>query len=140
MINQYLASQIGHAPGSSYGQLQHAAFIPVKTGQDIQLFSPSSVYFFKSEGSNELYGSAFTFVDFGERANTFLRYCGVRSEPSVKGEQATTLPKLTSDVAWLLMREPERTLKQAGSKERRVRSVSPPEHTDGIDIYSSSGL
>lgn len=80
-----MATQIGHAPSSAYGQLQNAAFVPVKTERDIQLYKPSEVYFTKAETPNELYGSAFTFVDFGERANTFLRACGVRSEPSVKG-------------------------------------------------------
>lgn len=62
------------------------AFVPVKTARDIQLYKPSEVYFAKQEATNELYGSAFTFVDFGESANIFLRYCGVRAEPSVKGE------------------------------------------------------
>lgn len=89
---QYLATQVGHAPSSSYGQLQNASFIPVKTERDVQMFSPSSVYFSKAEGSDALYGSAFTFVDFGEQANTFLRYCGVRSEPSVKGELPACWP------------------------------------------------
>lgn len=62
------------------------AFIPVKSEKDLQLHKPSEVYFAKRENTNELYGSAFTFVDFGERANTFLQYCGVKSEPSVKGK------------------------------------------------------
>jgi hypothetical protein len=57
----------------------------VKNGIDVLLYKPTEVYFAKRENANELYGSAFTFVDFGETANTFLQYCGVRSEPSVNG-------------------------------------------------------
>ena len=93
------------------------AFIPVKSEKDVQLHRPSEVYFAKRENTNELYGSAFTFVDFGEKANTFLQYCGVKSEPSVKGESASEA-ELMIDIAWLLIREPERTLRQAGSREK----------------------
>lgn len=116
-----MGTQIGHAPGSSYSKLATAAFIPVKTERDVQMFKPSEVYFAKTESTDELYGSAFTFVDFGAQANTFLRLCGVRSEPSVRGEAHFSVPSSVNswrDIAWLLMREPERTLKQAGSKER----------------------
>lgn len=77
---------MGHAPSLSYSKLQEAAFIPVKTEKGVQLFSPSSVYFQKTDNPYDMYGTAFTFVDFGEQANTFLRSCGVRSEPSPKGE------------------------------------------------------
>ena len=82
-----MLTQVGSAPSTSYGPLQLAPFIPVKKGNEILMYNPLDVYFVKAEGSNELYGSAFTFVDFGERANVFLRYCGVQSEPSVKGRQ-----------------------------------------------------
>jgi hypothetical protein len=64
-------------------KLANTPFIPVKTEKDVKVYRPTEVYF--SGGTNSLYLSAFTFVDFGEKANAFLRYCGVRSEPSVKG-------------------------------------------------------
>lgn len=80
-----MGTQIGHAPGSSYSRLATAAFIPVKTAKDVQLYKPTEVYFAKTESTDELYSSAFKFVDFGSQANTFLRLCGVRSEPSVRG-------------------------------------------------------
>jgi len=85
-MRQYLASRVGAAGASSLDRLRITAFIPVKSEKDVQLHRPSEVYFAKRENTNELYGSAFTFVDFGEKANTFLQYCGVKSEPSVKGE------------------------------------------------------
>ena len=46
---------------------------------------PIDVYFIPRDGNDTLYRSAFTFVDFGEKAQIFLRFCGVKSEPSVKG-------------------------------------------------------
>jgi hypothetical protein len=118
---QYLSTQVGAASSSSYDLLRSSAFIPVKTEKDVVLFKPSEVYFAKRERTNELYGSAFTFIDFGEKANSFLQYCGVRSEPSVKGEHQFPT-KLILDIAWLLVREPEKTLRQAGSREKWVLS------------------
>jgi hypothetical protein len=116
-MTQYLASRVGAAGASSLDRLRVTAFIPVKSEKDVQLHRPSEVYFAKQENTNELYGSAFTFVDFGEKANTFLQYCGVKSEPSVKGKSACEAG-LMIDIAWLLIREPERTLRQAGSREK----------------------
>jgi hypothetical protein len=81
-----LTSRVGAAGASSLDRLRTSAFIPVKTEKDVLLYKPSEVYFAKRENTNDLYGSAFTFVDFGEKANTFLQYCGVKSEPSVRGE------------------------------------------------------
>lgn len=57
----------------------------MKTEKDVKLYKPNEVYFRSKEGNNALYASAFTFIDFGDKANVFLRYCGVRAEPSVKG-------------------------------------------------------
>ncbi len=81
-----MSTQMGLYASSSMDRLQSAAFIPVKTEKDIRLYCPSELYFSTKEGNADLYRAAFTFVDFGDRANNFLRYCGVRSEPSVKGE------------------------------------------------------
>ena len=80
-----MSTRLGFSVAASMDRLQTAPFVPVKTEKDVRLFRPSEVYFAAKDGNNNLYGAAFTFVDFGERANVFLRYCGVRSEPSVKG-------------------------------------------------------
>lgn len=83
---QYLAGRMGHSGPSALERLQNTPFIPVKTEKDVKVYRPNEVYFAGRGGDNPLYKSAFTFVDFGERANVFLRYTGVRSEPSVKGK------------------------------------------------------
>jgi hypothetical protein len=80
-----MATRVGHAAPSSFNRLQSANFIPVKTDKDVRLVSPGEVYFSPKDGGDSPYRAAFTFVDFGDKANVFLRYCGVRSEPSVKG-------------------------------------------------------
>lgn len=83
---QYLATRLGFAPTGSLDRLASTAFIPVKREKDLRLLPPSSVYFSPKHGDHSPFKSAFTFIDFGEKANMFLRQCGVRSEPSVKGE------------------------------------------------------
>nr|XP_031863300.1 uncharacterized protein CI109_001175 [Kwoniella shandongensis]KAA5530372.1 hypothetical protein CI109_001175 [Kwoniella shandongensis] len=110
-IYEYMSTRMGHSMASSVDRLRDAALVPVKTSKDIQLFKPSQVYFVSKDGADELYKSAFVFVDFGERANMFLRYCGVRSEPSVK------------DIAKLLMSEPAKMLEQAGSADRYLEQL-----------------
>lgn len=84
-VFEYLATRVGHAP-AALERLGNVACIPVKSEKDVKLYRPAEVYFAARDGQDTLYKSAFTFIDFGERANTFLRYCGVKSEPSVKGE------------------------------------------------------
>ena len=81
-----MSTQMGHSAAPAMDRLQSVPFIPVKKEADICLFRPSEVYFLSRDGDADLYRAAFTFVDFGDRANIFLRYCGVRSEPSVKGD------------------------------------------------------
>ncbi|WVQ99431.1 hypothetical protein IAU59_006566 [Kwoniella sp. CBS 9459] len=110
-IFEYMSTQLGHSTTSSIDPLRNAAFIPVKTANDVNLFRPNQVYFTSKESGDDLYKTAFTFIDMSDRANIFLRYCGVRSEPSVK------------DIARLLMNEPERMLEQAGSAERYLEQL-----------------
>lgn len=77
---------------SSMERLHSAPFIPVKTEKDVRLYKPFEVYFSPKDGNDSPFKSAFTFVDFGDQANIFLRQCGVRSEPSVKGR--SKIPQL----------------------------------------------
>lgn len=81
-----MATQVGQAVTGSMERLCGAAFIPVKSEKMTRLVKPSEVYFAPKRGEASPFRSAFTFVDFGDRANVFLRICGVRSEPSVKGQ------------------------------------------------------
>ena len=80
-----MSTQMGLTAGSTVEGLSNAPFIPVKFDKETRMFRPMEVYFSSRDSHDNLYRSAFTFVDFGDRANSFLRYCGVRSEPSVKG-------------------------------------------------------
>ncbi|WWC89285.1 uncharacterized protein L201_004206 [Kwoniella dendrophila CBS 6074] len=108
----YMSTRLGHSMPSSLDPLRSFAFIPVTSSNgDTNFYKASQVYFVSKEGREDLYKSAFTFVDFGERANIFLRYCGVKSEPSVK------------DIAQLLMNEPGKMLEQAGSAERYLEQL-----------------
>ncbi|WVW83952.1 hypothetical protein I302_105975 [Kwoniella bestiolae CBS 10118] len=111
-IFDYMSTRLGHSLSSSIDSLRNFAFIPVTSANgDVNFYRPTQVYFVARDGGEELYKSAFTFVDFGDRANIFLRYCGVRSEPSVR------------DIAQLLMNEPGRMLTQAGSAERYLEQL-----------------
>lgn len=65
--------------------LARKAFIPVKDGEKTRLARLDEVYLVSKVEVGSLYSNAFTFVDFGPRANLFLTQCGVRSEPSHKG-------------------------------------------------------
>lgn len=87
---QYMATRVGQSGTLALGRLQNAPFIPARTEKEGRLFKPSDVYFSSKDGNDELFRTAFTFIDFGDKANVFLKYCGVRSEPSVKGEQAAS--------------------------------------------------
>ncbi|ORY21093.1 hypothetical protein BCR39DRAFT_570024, partial [Naematelia encephala] len=111
-IFQYMSTRMGHS-SISLDRLTNAAFIPVIApgAEKPRLHKPSELYFSSKSDSNNLYRSAFTFVDFGEGANVFLKYCGVRSEPSVK------------DIARLLMHEPQRMLEQAGSPDKYLEQL-----------------
>lgn len=83
-VFEYLSTRLGSASPAVLGRLETVAFIPVQMEKTLNLHRPVDVYFEGREGQ-EMFKSAFTFIDFGEKANTFLRYCGVKSEPSVKG-------------------------------------------------------
>ncbi|OWT41907.1 hypothetical protein C362_00273 [Cryptococcus neoformans Bt1] len=113
-IFEYIGTFIGHATPSSVDHLRHTAFIPVQKGADpssVVMFKPSQVYFVSGDSEDDLYSSAFNFIDFGLRANMFLRYCGVKSEPSVK------------DITLLLMKDSVEMLRQAGSSERYLEQL-----------------
>jgi hypothetical protein len=81
-----MATRLGNSMTGSLDRLYGAAFIPVRTDKDTKMYTASEVYFAPKSGDENPFKSAFTFIDFGERANLFLRTCGVKSEPSVKGE------------------------------------------------------
>ena len=85
-IFEYLARRAVHTSPAVLNRLESVPFIPVQSEKTVKMYNPHSVYFAAREGQDSLYKGAFTFIDFGERANAFLRICGVKSEPSVKGK------------------------------------------------------
>jgi len=98
---------VGSAQVSTLQPLLATHWIPVRDNEKTtRLARPDEVYFQRGNESQSLYANAFTFIDFGDRANFFLRQCGVKAEPSHK------------DIARLLLREPERMLRQAGSPSK----------------------
>lgn len=48
-----------------------------------RLLPPSQCYF-KGESSGQFHSKLFVFVDFGPSANSFLKACGTKGEPSVE--------------------------------------------------------
>jgi hypothetical protein len=89
-------------------ELPETPFVPVKstgdTGIIIKRLQPNQC--FLGATNSELYSKLFAFVDFGARANVFLRACGARQEPSVK------------DFAQLLLAEPRKIYKLANGREK----------------------
>nr|ODN97578.1 hypothetical protein L204_02996 [Cryptococcus depauperatus CBS 7855] len=112
-IFEYMGSQVGRAVQISLNSLQDTAIIPVpaSASSSVKLHKPSQVYFVSKDAPGDLFSSAFTFIDFGSKANMFLRYCGVKSEPSIK------------DIVLLMINDPNGLLKQAGSAEKYLEQL-----------------
>jgi hypothetical protein len=55
-------------------------------------------------GDDHLYRRLFTFVDFGDHANRFLKACGVKAKPDC------------SDIVHILIKDPKEFLKKAGAE------------------------
>jgi len=83
-----------------------AAFIPaIKGGALTSMVKPSEVYFGQKESSNNFHSQLFTFVDFGPKANTFLRAVGVKDEPTIQ------------EICQMLLRNPKVFFDTVGSAE-----------------------
>lgn len=96
LIFEYLSTRVGTSQVSAILPLTTKAFIPVKDGEKgVRLARADEIYFTSSSQGSSLYASAFTFIDFGERANFLLKQCGVKAEPSHRGESSVALLKLT---------------------------------------------
>lgn len=60
-----------------------------------QLLPPNQCYF-RGKSPSKFHSQLFTFVDFGTSANSFLKACGTKGEPSVE------------DIALALLRDPQK--------------------------------
>ncbi|CAJ0746048.1 3665_t:CDS:10, partial [Entrophospora sp. SA101] len=66
---------------SDWGNLNRTYFIPIRDKKSAQLkyVKPSNCFF---KCSDEDFADYFDYINFGEKANKFLRDCGVKDEPS----------------------------------------------------------
>ncbi|KAG4304888.1 hypothetical protein PORY_001563 [Pneumocystis oryctolagi] len=92
---EYLASRVGELKKDVLEKLNKAKFIPIHNHhtKEVKHLSPNSCFLEGDESS--FYDQIFSFVDFGHKANVFLKACGTMSQP--------TFPQL----AELLLKDPE---------------------------------
>lgn len=110
----YMASRISLGQ-SIWNQLQEVDFIPVvdsrtrtKEADTITLMRPTECYFVSKDPQNDFHKELFVFIDFGDVANTFLRCCGVKNEPT------------TLELAQMMVRNPELYWKLSGGGEKYI--------------------
>ncbi|KAG2129991.1 hypothetical protein BD769DRAFT_1453255, partial [Suillus cothurnatus] len=99
----------------SPGDLQQIAEIPIIPIEFIsqghsdfaesRLVPPRECFIGGSQyGDDHLYRRLFTFVDFGDHANRFLKACGIKAKPDC------------SDIVHILIKDPKEFLKKAGAE------------------------
>ncbi|KAG9304270.1 hypothetical protein G9A89_019832 [Geosiphon pyriformis] len=78
-VFEYLASRQGHFIGSDWETLGRQRFIPILKNKLIEYINPRGCFF---NGRDDRYKEFFPYINFGDKANNFLRSCGVKPEPS----------------------------------------------------------
>lgn len=109
-IFEYMASRMGEFSNSHWQQLRQFAFIPVKQNGDIQLMEPARCYF-ESDDSSNFHKELFLYVSFGALANSFLRSCGVKDEPT------------TVELAAMIVKDPQRFWDLSSGGERYLGAL-----------------
>ncbi|EJD52006.1 hypothetical protein AURDEDRAFT_181569 [Auricularia subglabra TFB-10046 SS5] len=103
---EFMAGRLGDFTPQQFTVLQGVKFVPAKTSAGADTFmTPKDVYF-GGNSKREHLSQLFVFVDFGARANTFLRSCGVSDEPSI------------DEIVRILIADPKRFYKLSGGYER----------------------
>lgn len=74
---EYLASRIAEISISDWNVLSTLKFVPV--GKDGMFAAPITTYF---DGDDKSFVKFFQYCDFGNTANSFLRSCGVKDQPT----------------------------------------------------------
>ncbi|KAG8964407.1 hypothetical protein FRC03_001808 [Tulasnella sp. 419] len=110
---EYLTNRLADFSSTDYDTLRQALIVPAMPPENSALEKRPRIImarpgecFFKSDretSTSKIHAKLFTFVDFGSRANIFLRACGVKDQPSVQ------------EVVTLLVKDPKRFLDLAGS-------------------------
>ncbi|KAI9320075.1 hypothetical protein BX666DRAFT_1853391 [Dichotomocladium elegans] len=111
-IFEYMADRMGDIGSMQWSRLRETKFVPVAglgsenmAGADsISLVEPGQCYF--NSGESTFHKELFLYVDFGQRANSFLRSCGVKDEPN------------TTELAFMIVRDPQRFRDLSGGGER----------------------
>lgn len=70
-----------------------------------RLLPPNQCYF-KGEFSGQFHSKLFVFVDFGTSANSFLKACGTKGEPSVE------------EIAQILLKDPRGFFELAEGRDK----------------------
>lgn len=110
-IFEYMASRISLGQ-SVWNQLQTLEFIPVrdsramsKEAKSITMMRPTECYFVSKDKEQDFHQELFVFIDFGDVANTFLRCCGVKNEPTIV------------ELSQMMVRDPQLYWKLSGGGE-----------------------
>ncbi|KAL0090981.1 hypothetical protein F4703DRAFT_1790933 [Phycomyces blakesleeanus] len=112
-IFEYMAGRMGEFSYTHWQKLRQAKFVPVldkrnendSTSKPIMLVVEPTQCYFESEESN-FHKELFLYVNFGQLANSFLRSCGVKDEPT------------TIELAAMLVKDPQRFWNLSGGGER----------------------
>ncbi|QSL66000.1 hypothetical protein MERGE_003137 [Pneumocystis wakefieldiae] len=79
---EYLASRLGELKKSVLEKLNKVKFIPIQKPHENEIKYLSPDLCFIQEDDSVFYNQIFDFVDFGHKANVFLKACGTLSQPS----------------------------------------------------------
>lgn len=109
-IFEYMASRLSDLDNTHLQNLRQSKFIPVVDSRtssshpEVILVEPGQCYF--ESGESSFHKQLFLYVDFGSLANSFLRNCGVKDEPT------------TVELASMIVKDPARFWTLSGGGER----------------------
>ncbi|GAA5813959.1 hypothetical protein MFLAVUS_007449 [Mucor flavus] len=109
-IFEFMASRMGEFSRSQWEQLRQLSFIPVIENNVNVLKAPAYCYF-ESETSTNFHKELFLYVNFGSLANSFLRSCGVKDEPT------------TVELAAMIVKDPQRFWDLSSGGERYLGAL-----------------
>ncbi|CAO3637571.1 unnamed protein product [Mucor hiemalis] len=107
---EYMANRMGDFSRSQWDQIRQHSFIPVVENNTVSLKNPAICYF-ESEDSPSFHKELFLYVNFGTLANSFLRSCGVKDEPT------------TVELAAMIVKDPQRFWELSSGGERYLNVI-----------------
>ena len=109
LLDKPLTQSIDFQP-NELRKLSAVPFVPTKPASEkgpIKHLPPNQCYL-SGVSSKDFHSKLFVFVDFGDRANNFLKACGSKPEPSVE------------EITQILLNDPRRFYELSGGRERQV--------------------